>query len=84
MVGDTFPCVVSGRVTARAKYTMEKEGFNVRDAVEFFVDHKCSPKKKLEVEKYFLEKEINELKRELSLKEKEYEEVSDKLRVYGK
>ncbi|MBQ2653272.1 MAG: hypothetical protein IJF83_06940 [Methanobrevibacter sp.] len=78
-VGDTFPCVVSGRVTNRAKYLMKKEGFSVRDAVEWFVDARCSNKKKLEVDKYFLEKEIKELEQKLQIKRLEYENVLDEI-----
>ena len=82
MTNDTFPCVVSGRITSRAKHIMDKEGFNVRDAVEWFVDHKCSPKKKMEVDKYFLEKEIEELKSQLKSKQEEYDDISNKLLEY--
>lgn len=46
MTNDTFPCVVSGRITSRAKHIMDKEGFNVRDAVEWFVDQNAALRKK--------------------------------------
>lgn len=42
----------------------------------------CSPKKKMEVDKYFLEKEIEELKSQLKSKQEEYDDISNKLLEY--
>ena len=75
----TFPCVVSGRVTQRAKTIMEQEGFNVRDAVEWFVDFRVSEKKRLLVDKSNLGREIKELESELKRKQDEYDLVVNKL-----
>lgn len=77
--GDDFPCVVSGRVTARAKKLMNVYGFSVRDAVEWFVDNYCNPKKKLEVDKFFIESEISALKFELECKEKELDLINKEI-----
>lgn len=74
-VGDNFPCVISGRVTSRAKYLMKEEGFSVRDAVEWFVNARVSDKKKLEVDKFFLEQEMKSLQRELHIKQMEYDDL---------
>lgn len=63
--GDDFPAVVSGRVTARAKALMDAYGFNVRDAVEWYLIYKVDQKKKVELEKALLKEEIKNLKMDL-------------------
>lgn len=56
--------VISGRVTARDKKLMKDSGYRVRDAISFFLNHSCHPKKKLMVDKFFVSNKIEELKAE--------------------
>lgn len=73
--GDDFPCVVSGRVTARAKQLMSEYGFTVRDAVEWYLIYIVDQKKRKELEKSILRAEINTLKMDLIAKEMQLEEL---------
>lgn len=75
IAGDDFPCVVSGRVTARAKKLMNEYGFTVRDAVEWYLIYMVNPKKRKEVDKIILREEINSLKMDLIAKEMQLEEL---------
>lgn len=73
--GDDFPCVVSGRVTTRAKTLMKKYGFTVRDAVEWYLIYMVDQKKRKELDKSILRNEINSLKMDLIAKEMQLEEL---------
>lgn len=71
--GDDFPCVVSGRVTARAKQLMKEYGFTVRDAVEWYLIYMVDPKKKVELQTSILKERITSLKLDLIAAEMELE-----------
>lgn len=75
--GDDFPCVVSGRVTTRAKTLMKKYGFTVRDAVEWYLIYMVDQKKRKELDKSILRNEINSLKMDLIAKEMQLEELEE-------
>ena len=75
--GDDFPCVVSGRVTTRAKTLMKKYGFTVRDAVEWYLIYMVDPQKKVELEKSILKERINNLKIDLIAAEMELAELEN-------
>lgn len=75
--GDDFPCVVSGRVTARAKQLMKEYGFTVRDAVEWYLIYMVDPKKKIELEKSLLRNQIQELKLDLIAAEMRLESLEN-------
>lgn len=75
--GDDFPCVVSGRVTARAKQLMNDYGFTVRDAVEWYLIYMVDPRKKVELQKSILKERINNLKIDLIAAEMELAELEN-------
>lgn len=75
--GDNFPCVVSGRVTARAKKLMKEYGFTVRDAVEWYLIFMVDPKKRVELEKSLLKNQIQELKLDLIAAEMRLESLEN-------
>ena len=75
--GDTFPCVVSGRITSRAKSLMDVYGFTVRDAVEWYIAYKVDPKKREELDKARLKKQIYDLKLDLIVAEMELESLEN-------
>ena len=66
-----YPNVVSGRISDRDKALMNKYGFTVRDAVEWFIHFKVNPSNILEFQKILLKKEIQDLKLDLIAKEME-------------
>ena len=72
--------IVSGRISRKSKILMDKYGFTVRDAIEWFIIAKGNSKKNLEFQKTILQEEILQLKLELISKEMELEEVEKILR----
>ena len=66
VLGDMpFDQIISGRVTARDKKLLKDSGYNVRDAVEYFIHNSISTKQKLVVEKHFILKNIKSLNEEI-------------------
>ena len=83
-----FDEVISGRVTARDKKLLKDSGYNVRDAVSFFLNARGSPKKKLLVDKHFIQEEIcrlnkiiDDLKMDLIAEEMKLEEINNQLGI---
>ena len=76
--------VVSGRVSKITKTLMQKYGFTVRDAVEWFIISKCNSNKNYEYQKLVLEEEIYNLKLDLICKEMELTELKKRIENEGK
>ena len=83
-----FDEIVSGRVTARDKKLLKDSGYNVRDAVSFFLNARNSPKKKLLVDKHFVQEkidklndEIDNLKLDLIAEEMNLEKINNQLGI---
>lgn len=71
--------MVSGRVPEREKMKLKEMNKNVSHAVHYFVNQIADPVGSLEVDIYFLKKEINELKMELIVKEQCLEKLTKEL-----
>ena len=70
-VNTDYPNVVSGRISDRSKAMMEKYGFSVRDAIDWYILYRINPAKFVEFQKEVLKKEIQLLKMDLIAKEME-------------
>lgn len=74
-VNGDFPNVVSGRISDRSKAMMEKYGFTVRDAIEWYTLYCVNPSKFVDFQKKVLKNEIQLLKMDLIAKEMELESL---------
>ncbi len=74
-MNDNYDKVVSARITTEARELMEKEGIKVRDAIEYYLANHIPYKTKLEVKKALIEKEIENLERELQIKQLQHEQI---------
>lgn len=54
--------VISSRVTARQKKLLEDSNYTLRDVVDFYINHSVSPKKRLLIDKFFIQESIDEVK----------------------
>lgn len=66
---------ISARIHPSQKEKLKKSGYNAREAIEYF--NSISNKKidSLKIDEYFLNKEIEELKEQLILKERRLESI---------
>ena len=72
---------VGGKVHPKEAKLLKESQYTVRHAVEFFIAHITSNKKKLEVEKFFLEEEYRDKKIDLIPVEQRIEEINKELGV---
>lgn len=80
--------VISARITARQKKLLSDSDHNLRDVVDFYLSHAVHPKKKLLVDRFLIQKDIDEIKdqiEDLNIKlfgyEKSLEEVNAQLGI---
>lgn len=76
---EAYDQIISGRVSARQKTLLKKSGYNVRDAVDFFLKYAAKKDKKLAIDKFFLEDEIQTMKNKISKDELECIKLEKKL-----
>ena len=76
---EAYTEIISGRVSVRQKTLLKRSGYNVRDAVDFFLRHAAKKDKKLAIDKFFLEDEIKDIKNNISEKELECINLEKKL-----
>lgn len=75
----SYKARVSAKVTEKDKELLKKSGYNPRHAIEYFVKEVTSKQDMIKVEKYFLEKEINDLKMDIIVREMRLEQINDEL-----
>lgn len=70
---------ISAKVTAKDKELLKQSGYNPRHAIEYFVKDVSSKENNIKVEKYFLEKEIQDLKMDIIVREMRIDEINKEL-----
>lgn len=70
---------VGGKLRPMDKKILTDSKYNVRHAIEYFNTKITDPKKFLEVEKYFLEEELRELKLDSIVIERKIDEINQEL-----
>jgi len=68
--------VITGRVTKTQKDKIHKHGFNIRDAIDFYITVLEDPQQKLTHRRDILINEIRTLEHELQAKKDELEEIT--------
>ena len=66
---------ISARVHISEKEKLKKSGYNARQAIEYFNSIANKKVESLKIEEYFLNKEIEDLKEELILKERKLDKL---------
>lgn len=69
------------KLSPRDKKLLDDSGYKGRHAVEYFLSHVTSEKHRLEVEKFFLEKELQEKKIDLIPLEQQVERINEELGI---
>lgn len=70
---------ISARVHISEKQKLKKSGYNARQAIEYFNSIANKKVESLKIEEYFLNKEIEDLKENLILKERRLDNIQKQL-----
>lgn len=68
--------MITAKLNPAEKEKLKQSGYNSREAIEYFNSMVNNVKDRLDIDAFFLNKEINQLKEELLVREKRLEEIN--------